>query len=91
MAPEGDHQLRETEVEMGLAERFRAQVGDAFATGRADVELLPMVFVRAAVTVLPVAGAGLSMTNHLRVPLAASDEDVAAAERLQTTLGRDLA
>lgn len=72
---------------MRLAERFRAQVSDAFATGRTDVDLLPMVFVRAAVTVLPVAGAGLSMTNQLRVPLAASDEDAVLAERLQTTLG----
>lgn len=72
---------------MMLAERFRAQVTDAFTRGGAGIDLLPMVFVRAAVSVLPIAGAGLSMINHLRVPLAASDEDVAAAERLQTTLG----
>lgn len=72
---------------MMLAERFRAHVTDAFTRGAATIDLLPMVFVRAAVSVLPIDGAGLSMTNHLRVPLAASDEDVVAAERLQTTLG----
>ena len=72
---------------MILAERFRAHVTDAFTRGAATVDLLPMVFVRAAVSVLPVAGAGLSMTNHLRVPLAASNQDVVLAERLQTTLG----
>ena len=46
-----------------------------------------MVFVRAAVSVLPVTGAGLSMIDRLRIPLAASDLDVITAERLQTTLG----
>jgi hypothetical protein len=39
------------------------------------------------VSVLPVSGAGLSMTDHLRIPLAASDETVAIGERLQVTLG----
>jgi hypothetical protein len=69
------------------AERFRTAVTEAFTSGGATADLLPMVFARAAVTVLPVAGAGLSMTDHLRVPLAASDQDVVTAERLQTTLG----
>ena len=36
---------------------------------------------------LPVDGAGLSLTDHLRIPLAASDQNAAAGERLQTTLG----
>jgi hypothetical protein len=73
--------------EMSLAEQFRTTVTEAFTTGEATADLLPMVFVRAAVAVLPVTGAGLSMTDHLRIPLAASDQDVVTAERLQTTIG----
>ena len=72
---------------MVLAEQFKGRVADALTGGEATVDLLPMVFVRAATSVLPVEGAGLSLTDRLRVPLAASDEDVAAAERLQTTIG----
>jgi hypothetical protein len=72
---------------MVLAEQFRSTVAEAFTSGAATVDLLPMVFVRAAVSMLPVAGAGLSLTGHLRIPLAASDQDVVTAERLQTTLG----
>ena len=37
--------------------------------------------------VLPIAGAGLSLTGELRIPLSASSADVAEAERLQTGLG----
>jgi hypothetical protein len=72
---------------MSLAEQFRTTAVEAFTRGGAIVDLLPLVFARAAVSVLPVAGAGLSMTDHLRIPLAASDQDVVTAERLQTTLG----
>jgi hypothetical protein len=72
---------------MLLAEQFRTRVTEAFTDGAASVDLLPMVFVRAAVSVLSVAGAGLSMTDHLRIPLAATDESVVLAERLQTTVG----
>jgi hypothetical protein len=72
---------------MLLAEQFRAALNEAFTRVGATVDLLPMVFVRAAVSVLPVTGAGLSMIDHLRIPLAASDMDVIKAERLQTTLG----
>jgi len=49
--------------------------------------LLPALMARACVAVLPVAGAGLSFTDELRIPLGASDETAARAERLQTTLG----
>jgi hypothetical protein len=49
--------------------------------------VLPAVLAEACVTVLGVAGAGLSMTDELRVPLGASDDLVACAESLQTTLG----
>ena len=61
--------------------------------GRVDVpELLPTVLAQACVEVLPVAGAGLSVTRALgspglRVPLGASDEAAARVERLQTSLG----
>jgi hypothetical protein len=57
---------------------------DAQANGD---DLLPAVLARACVRVLGVAGAGLSITDELRVPLGASDDLVARAERLQTTLG----
>ena len=50
-------------------------------------ELVPMVLCQACVAVLPVAGAGISLTDELRVPLGASDPTVARAEVLQTTLG----
>src|SRR5829696_9283712 len=72
---------------MSLAKQFRTTITEAFTTGGATADLLPLVFVRAAGSVLPVAGAGLSMTDHLRIPLAASDQDVVTAERLQTTIG----
>lgn len=70
-----------------LAKLFQARVSEAFWLGEGSIALLPMVFARAAVSVLPVHGSGVSMTDHLRIPLAASDPHVATAERLQTTLG----
>jgi len=72
---------------MSLAEEFRAAVTCALTKDGATFDLLPMVFARAAVAVLPVEGAGLSMTDHLRIPIAASDQHVVTAERLQTTIG----
>jgi hypothetical protein len=72
---------------VSLAEQFRAAVTGAFATEGSTLDLLPLVFVRAALAVLPADGAGVSLTGHLRVPIAASDEHVVAAERLQTTIG----
>ena len=48
----------------------------------------PSVLAEACVDVLPVDGAGISLARtELRVPLGWSDHTVAAAERLQTTLG----
>ena len=52
-------------------------------------ELLPTRLTKAAAAVLPVAAAGLSIfttTGH-RVPLGASDDTAALAERLQFTTG----
>jgi hypothetical protein len=72
---------------MRLAAQFRSAVLEALQHETAGKDLLPLLLARACVTVLPVDGAGLSITDTLRVPLAASDDMVARAERLQTTLG----
>jgi hypothetical protein len=72
---------------MDLAERFVAAARRIYALAGTGAELLPMVLAQACVNVLPVAGAGLSVTAELRIPLGASDETAARAERLQTTLG----
>ena len=72
---------------MSWWERFNAAVLDAFRVRTTPPELLPTVLSQAAVAILPVDGAGISMADELRVPLGASDHQVARAERLQTTLG----
>lgn len=73
---------------MSWAERFHATVLQAFRDRTTAPELLPTLLSQAVVDVLPVDGAGISMTDELRVPLGASDGLVARAERLQTTLGQ---
>jgi hypothetical protein len=60
---------------------------EAYGRQGAKADLMPTVFTRACVDVLTVDGAGLSLTETLRVPLGSSDELVARAERVQTTLG----
>lgn len=71
---------------MTLSRRYREAV--AYALQRhPSAELLPLVLALACVEAFPVAGAGLSLTEKVRVPLAASDATVSEAERLQTTLG----
>jgi hypothetical protein len=70
-----------------LADRFDAAVMRVLRGRETPPELLPMALSEAAVAVLPVEGAGLSMLTDLRVPLGASDEMVDQAEALQTTLG----
>ncbi|CAA9301696.1 MAG: hypothetical protein AVDCRST_MAG48-1374 [uncultured Friedmanniella sp.] len=72
---------------MDLAEHYRAAVGTAFDAVHDDASLLPEVLARACVQVLPVEGAGISVTQDLRVPLGASDPVAMRAERLQTTVG----
>lgn len=54
-----------------------------------DAELLPARLATACTEVLPIAGAGISlfMPDGFRVPIGASDEQAARAERLQFTLG----
>jgi hypothetical protein len=70
-----------------LDEKFMSVVIKDYDAQSGAEDMLPDVLARACVTVLGVAGAGLSITDELRVPLAASDDLVARAERLQTTLG----
>lgn len=72
---------------MDLTAEFTAAAAHAYDLETACPELVPMVLAEACVKVLPVAGAGLSITDKLRVPLGSSDSDAARAERLQTTLG----
>ena len=70
-----------------LRQRYTAAVTEAFDGPSEESGLLPLALVRACVAVLPVAGAGVSVTETVRVPLSASNAFVALAERLQTTLG----
>jgi hypothetical protein len=70
-----------------LADRFDVAVMRMLRGRETPPELLPMALSEAAVAVLPVEGAGLSMLTDLRLPLGASDEAVVHAEALQTTLG----
>ena len=70
-----------------LASRYRAAVREAYDRRSQDPDLLPAVLADACVEVLPVSGAGLSLSGTLRVPLGASSPLVGVAERLQTTLG----
>ena len=71
---------------MTLSTRYREAVAQALRR-HPSAELLPLALAEACVAAFAVAGAGLSLTESVRVPLAASDETVAKAERLQTTLG----
>ena len=77
----------ERPIDVNLADEFQSAVTSLFQPRGAGPELLPLLLVQACVNVVPVSGAGLSMTDHLRIPLAASDATVAIGERLQVTLG----
>src|SRR6476620_1764222 len=70
-----------------IADRFDQALTDQ--GGPPEVELLPVRLARAAVAVLPVAGAGLSAMAHpdLRLPIGSSDDVAAFADRLQFTRG----
>jgi hypothetical protein len=71
-----------------LADRYLAAVVEGFERDENGRDLLPAVLARACVAVLPsITGAGLGLTERLRVPLGGSDDAVVRAERLQTTLG----
>ena len=73
---------------MTMSEEFSAAYADAeVVQGAARPELLPVRLARACQRVLPVAGVGISMfgTDEIRIPIGASDDDAAVAERLQFT------
>ncbi|GAA1844278.1 ANTAR domain-containing protein [Microlunatus capsulatus] len=70
-----------------LSNRYVVAVLSTFQGGPVDPGVMPTVLSSAAVEVLGVDGAGLSLVDSLRVPLGASGEEVRVAERLQTTLG----
>jgi hypothetical protein len=74
---------------VSIAERFHAAVDDVSDAALAGPELLPVRLSRAAARILGVDGAGLSVLDGAgrRIPLGASSEEAALAERLQFTAG----
>ena len=77
--------MRLNGVRMAIAEDFAAAY--AAVTDQARPELLPARLAMASAQVLPVAGVGISMfgTDGIRIPVGASDDSAAIAERLQFT------
>jgi hypothetical protein len=72
---------------VSLTGDYQSTVQRVLASAEDAEEQLPLALVQACVAVLPIDGAGLSLTQELRVPLSASSDMVARAERLQVTLG----
>jgi hypothetical protein len=74
---------------MSIAARFTAALRDVRSPGPEAAELLPVRLSVACCAVLGVDGAGVSVAgpDGQRVPLGASDELAARAERLQFTAG----
>lgn len=72
---------------MSLRRAYQSAVVEAATQHHEPAAALPLILVQACLSVLPVAGAGISITAELRLPLAATSVAVAEAERLQTTLG----
>lgn len=74
---------------MKLLEQFSAVVLTSERNGFGGPELLPERLARATASVLPVDGASISMVfaADRRLPLGASSEVAALAERLQFTVG----
>ena len=75
---------------MTIAGRFQAALEDVTEPVLGGPELLPVRLARACVRMLAVDGAGLSIlaTGAQWLPLGASSEHAALAERLQFTVGR---
>ena len=73
---------------MGIVERFRDAVRDVTVLEDAGPAGLPIRLTKACVRVLPVIGAGLSLFSGptMRIPVGASDDTAATAERLQFTV-----
>ena len=74
---------------MTITERFHEALLAAEEPGLGGAELLPVRLAAAAARMLDVTGAGISLIDSARrrVPLGASSEDAAVAERLQFTAG----
>ena len=74
---------------MTIAGRFAAALDDADAPELRGPELLPVRLAQACARTLRVDGAGLSLVDSAqqRVPLGASSDEAATAERLQFTVG----
>ena len=74
---------------MTIAGRFEAALEDVGDPGLRGPELLPVRLARACARTLQVDGAGLTLVDaaEQRVPLGASSDEAAAAERLQFTVG----
>jgi hypothetical protein len=72
---------------MSVAEQFYAAWTEVAAADSDGPELLPVRLARACVQVLPVAGAGISVMDTLRVPVGASDPLASVAESLESTAG----
>jgi hypothetical protein len=71
-----------------LITRFRAAWADSRADTDAGAEFVPTRLSQACLAVFPVDGAGLSLLDKdFRVPIGASDDTAAVAERLQFTIG----
>jgi hypothetical protein len=72
-----------------IADEFLRAFASQESDDLAGPELLPVRLARACTAVLPVDGAGLSAftPDGFRVPLGASDDVAAIAERLQFTVG----
>ncbi|MGY1639294.1 GAF domain-containing protein [Geodermatophilus sp. SYSU D00742] len=74
---------------MSIAERFSAALGHVSDPDLDGPELLPVRLARACARVLAVDGAGLSVLDRAgrQIPLGASSDAAAEAERLQFTAG----
>ncbi|MGY1604929.1 GAF domain-containing protein [Geodermatophilus sp. SYSU D00815] len=74
---------------MTIAGRFEEALDSVTEPGFEGPELLPVRLARACARMLPVDGAGISLSGPggQRIPLGASSEHAALAERLQFTVG----
>jgi hypothetical protein len=74
---------------MSIAGRFEQALTSVTEAGLDGPELLPTRLARAIARMLPVDGAGISLDggDGRRIPLGASSEPAAVAERLQFTVG----
>jgi hypothetical protein len=75
--------------DLGIGRRFRSALASVDDPALASVELLPVRLSRACAKALGADGVGLCVfAADFRIPLGASDDDAAVAERLQFTLGQ---